>query len=76
MGQGYGRCLFERAAAVARGWALGVMEFEADPHAEPFYLHLGAERVGVSPSAAIPGRAVPLMRYALRRPGPGASGRT
>jgi GNAT superfamily N-acetyltransferase len=66
MGKGYGRRLFERAADVARGWGKGVMELESDPHAEPFYLRLGAERVGMSPVAQIPGRAVPLMRYALR----------
>lgn len=65
MGRGLGRRLFERAAEIARGWGKGVMEFESDPHAEPFYLRLGAERVGMSPSTAIPGRAVPLMRYAL-----------
>ena len=65
MGAGHGRRLFERAAGVARGWGAGVMEFEADPFAEPFYLHLGAERVGMSPSEALPGRAIPLMRYAL-----------
>lgn len=65
MGQGLGRRLFERAAEVARGWGKGVLEFEADPYAEPFYLHLGAERVAMSPSTALPGRAIPLMRYAL-----------
>ena len=67
MGRGLGRRLFERAADVARGWGLGVLEFESDPFAESFYLHLGAERVGMSPSALMPGRSIPLMRYALRR---------
>ena len=38
------------------------MELEADPFAEPFYLHLGAVRVGMSPVTVVPGRAVPLMR--------------
>jgi GNAT superfamily N-acetyltransferase len=66
MGHGHGRRLFERAAEIARGWGKGVLEFESDPCAEPFYLHLGATRVGMSPSGLIPGRAVPLMRYALR----------
>ncbi len=65
MGRGYGRRAFERAAAVARSWGAGVMELEADPHAEPFYVHLGAVRVGMSPVTVVPGRAVPLMRYAL-----------
>mgnify|MGYP001815616311 FL=1 len=65
MGQGLGRRMFERAAEIARGWGKGVMEWESDPFAEPFYLHLGAQRVGMSPSEAIPGRAIPLMRFAL-----------
>jgi len=65
MGHGYGRLLFERAATVAREWGFGVMEFESDPNAERFYLHLGAERVGMSPSTLMPGRSIPLMRYAL-----------
>jgi GNAT superfamily N-acetyltransferase len=65
MGRGYGRLAFERAAEVARSWGAGVMELEADPHAEPFYLHLGAVRVSMSPVTVVPGRAVPLMRFAL-----------
>ena len=65
MGQGYGRRAFERAADVARGWGKGVMEWESDPFAEPFYLHLGGTREGMSPSQSLPGRAIPLMRYAL-----------
>ena len=65
MGHGYGRLVFERAAAVGRGWGKGLMELEADPNAEPFYLHLGAVRVCMSPVAAVPGRSVPLMHYAL-----------
>ena len=65
MGHGYGRRIFERAADLARGWGYGVMELESDPFAESFYLYLGAERVAMSPSETLPGRAVPLMRYAL-----------
>jgi len=37
----------------------------SDPGAEGFYLGLGAERVGMSPSTLLPGRSIPLMRYAL-----------
>ena len=65
IGHGYGRIGFERACEIGRCWGKGVMELEADPHAEPFYLHLGAVRVGMSPVAVVPGRAVPLMRVAL-----------
>jgi GNAT superfamily N-acetyltransferase len=65
MGRGHGRRLFLRAADVARGWGYGVMELESDPCAEDFYLALGAERVAMSPSSLVPGRSLPLMRYAL-----------
>ena len=65
MGRGFGRRLFLRAAHVAREWGLGVMEFESDPYAEPFYLRLGAKRVAMSPSSLVPGRSLPLMRYRL-----------
>ena len=65
IGHGYGRLGYERACEIGRGWGKGVMELEADPFAEPFYLHLGAVRVGMSPVTVVPGRAVPLMRYAL-----------
>jgi GNAT superfamily N-acetyltransferase len=74
MGRGLGRRLFARAVEIARGWGKGVLEFESDPFAEPFYLHLGAQRVGMSPSTTLPGRAVPLMRFALREPAPTSRG--
>jgi hypothetical protein len=50
---------------------MGVMEFESDPFAEGFYLKLGAECVGMSPSLLLPGRSIPLMRYALWTSAPG-----
>jgi GNAT superfamily N-acetyltransferase len=65
VGKGYGRLLFERAVAIARGWGKGVIELHADPHAEPFYEHLGAVRVGMIPSEAVPGRSLPVMRYTV-----------
>lgn len=63
--KGHGRRLFERAAELSRGWGYAVMRFESDPHAEPFYLAMGAERVGLSASSLIPGRALPLMSFGL-----------
>jgi GNAT superfamily N-acetyltransferase len=65
MGCGFGRQLFLRATEVAREWGAGVLEFESDPFAESFYLRLGAERVGMSPSKLLPGRSLPLLRYSL-----------
>ena len=65
IGHGFGRIGFERAADIGREWGKGVVELEADPHAEPFYLHLGCRRVWMSPVTSVPGRSVPLMRYQL-----------
>ncbi|MEX1295828.1 MAG: GNAT family N-acetyltransferase [Candidatus Limnocylindrales bacterium] len=65
IGHGYGRLGFERAVEIGREWGKGVLELEADPYAEAFYRHLGCVRVGMSPVATVPGRSVPVMRYAL-----------
>jgi GNAT superfamily N-acetyltransferase len=65
VGKGYGRRLLGRAAELGREWGVGLIRFESDPHAEGFYLRLGAVRVGMSPSAAMPGREIPLMEYPL-----------
>jgi len=59
---GHGRRHFERAADVARDWGYRILEFDSDPHAETFYLHLGAERIGMKASTLIAGREFPVMR--------------
>lgn len=64
-GKGYGRLLLEHAAGEARALGCREMTIQADPFAEPFYLALGAERVGERESGSIPGRMLPLLRYAL-----------
>jgi GNAT superfamily N-acetyltransferase len=66
MGRGLGRALFEHAVEQAgtRGWAS--FEIEADPNAEGFYLHMGAERIGTNVSE-IDGarRELPLLIYRM-----------
>jgi GNAT superfamily N-acetyltransferase len=64
-GRGYGRALFEHAAREARALGAKKMTIDSDPFAEPFYLALGAERIGEAPSGSIPGRMLPRLRYAL-----------
>jgi len=46
MGKGLGRRLFEHARAAAAGAGVSVLEIDSDPNAEPFYLRMGAVRVG------------------------------
>lgn len=67
IGRGIGRHLFAHATALALGRGARALKIEADPHAEPFYLHLGAVRVGTSTSE-IGGqrRELPLLIFALR----------
>lgn len=63
-GRGVGRALVEHACRVARG----VIAVVADPHAERFYLRLGAQRVGevAGPMPGAPDRKLPLLE--LERP--------
>ncbi|QND98997.1 acetyltransferase (GNAT) family protein [Burkholderia cenocepacia] len=62
MGQGVARALWKsvRTEAAARGIKSFVIE--ADPNAAPFYLTLGAEKIGEKESSAIPGRFFPILR--------------
>ncbi len=46
MGQGIGRALFQHAAGRAAARGASSLTIESDPQAEPFYLHLGARRIG------------------------------
>jgi hypothetical protein len=39
------------------------MTIDADPHAEAFYLAMGAVRVGEAASESIPGRSLPRLAY-------------
>ncbi len=60
--QGIGRRLVEEAAATSARLGVLRLEWESDPNAEPFYLALGARRIGVVRSTLDEGRALPVMR--------------
>jgi GNAT superfamily N-acetyltransferase len=72
MGRGHGARLFRHALATARAQGGMLLRIASDPHAEGFYLRLGAQRVGAEPSA-LPGRSLPLLEVSLatrqREPG-------
>lgn len=57
IGTGLGRRLWKHALDTARAAGFTELTIESEPHAEPFYLAMGAERVG-----EIPGRTLPLLR--------------
>lgn len=65
MGHGYGRALFEHAVERARAQGCRTMQWESDPHAEPFYVHMGAHRIGIRDSQLMAGRQLPLMALKL-----------
>lgn len=64
---GVGRSLFAHAAAQARARGADAIRIASDPHAEAFYLRLGAVRVG-DEETLVPGRRLPVLRFALDQP--------
>jgi GNAT superfamily N-acetyltransferase len=66
IGGGLGRQLFEHAVQAARALEAPELLIEADPNAEGFYLHMGAQRVGETVSLVTGAeRVLPQLRYAL-----------
>lgn len=63
-GLGIGRALVERALAAAAETG-GEIEVLSDPHAEPFYLKLGARRAGeaAAPMPGAPARVLPRLLF-------------
>ena len=61
IGRGIGRLLLEHAVTAARRLGFERLLIEADPNAEPFYLAMGATRIGLTPSGSIHGRSLPLL---------------
>jgi GNAT superfamily N-acetyltransferase len=68
IGVGAGRALLRHALALAASLGYHTVCFESDPHAESFYLKMGAVRTGEHP-APIPGepdRVLPKMQFELK----------
>ncbi|PMB72900.1 hypothetical protein BM221_000317 [Beauveria bassiana] len=66
--QGLGRLLWQHA--VRRAAALGLARFslDADPHAEAFYVKMGADRCEEdAPSKTVPGRTLPRFEVDVQR---------
>jgi GNAT superfamily N-acetyltransferase len=57
MGAGVGARLYRHMLQTARALGYAVVRIESDPHAEGFYLKMGAVRVGVVPSRIAMGGA-------------------
>jgi len=65
IGQGYGGRLLRHAAETAREHGFAALTLQSDPHAEGFYVAMGAIRIGLSVSTVLPDRLLPLMRLEL-----------
>jgi GNAT superfamily N-acetyltransferase len=66
IGRGYGRVMWNDAVGRARALGFEQLTIESDRFAEPFYLAMGAERIGATPSP-VDGAPLPLLE--LRFPG-------
>jgi GNAT superfamily N-acetyltransferase len=66
LGAKIGARLLERALAGARAEGFETITVDSDPNAEGFYVRMGARRMGVSPSASVPGRLLPRLAFDLR----------
>lgn len=67
IGSGIGPLLYGDAVAKARARGWRSLVLDADPGAEPFYLRMGARRVGEVPSGSIPGRVLPVLEIDFTR---------
>ena len=63
IGQGIGGLLWRHAVERAKTMGATSLVFDADPHARPFYEHMGAVVEGYDLSMIVPGRKTPRMRY-------------
>lgn len=68
MGHGVGSCLFRHALDTAAAHGARTLTIESDPHAEAFYSHLGARRIGARDASldGIP-RVLPILEIALAK---------
>lgn len=62
MGHGVGRRLMAWVKTSMQQKQCLELLIASDPNAESFYLRMGAERIGETPSDSIAGRVLPLLR--------------
>lgn len=65
IGQGIGKLLWADVIEKAKENGLRLFSWDADPHAEQFYIKMGASKVCDMQSAIFPGRTYPLMKYEI-----------
>lgn len=64
IGRGYGRLMWDSAIEQANALGFKRLAIESDRFAEPFYLAMGAKRIGATPSP-VDGAPLPLLEVRL-----------
>lgn len=62
-GKGYGKILWEYAIEKANELGLKSFTIDSDPNAKGYYLKMGAQLIGETPSTVFKGRLLPLLKY-------------
>lgn len=65
IGKGYGKLLWNHLLQTARIQKITSFTLHSDPFAEPFYLRMGAKRIGEIESSVFEGRFLPLLEVDL-----------
>lgn len=66
IGSGLGRTLMEHAFSMVAAKSGISLLIQGDPHAEDFYLSIGARKIGTRESGSIPGRLLPMFEITTR----------
>ncbi|MFJ7700677.1 GNAT family N-acetyltransferase [Lysinibacillus fusiformis] len=62
IGKGLGKLIWNHLLNKAKELELREFTIDSDPHAEGFYLKMGAQNIGSTPSTVFPERSLPLMK--------------
>ena len=65
IGQGFGKALWLHACQTAKALSKDSFIIWSDPHADEFYLNMGAQKIGVRPSPVMPDRLPSIFKYTL-----------
>lgn len=63
--RGHGKMLWKHAVHLAAGLGHSKVQIESDPHAEAFYLAMGACRIGLTTSSVQANRTLPVLEFSL-----------
>ncbi|CAG9621256.1 GNAT family N-acetyltransferase [Sutcliffiella rhizosphaerae] len=67
IGMGIGKKLWVHVVTTAEGLNMTSFEIDSDPHAEAFYIKMGAKRIGEIESTVFKGRKLPLLKYEVKK---------